>query len=243
MKVLILGIGRTGTSSLLNGIAEQFDVRVSEPFYHRPIFKEFKEFKWPLKVLEDKGNVVIKCLINQTPLHLNVNTDEEMQGFYVDWSKEFDKVILLSRKNIKEHWESWLNLMYRFYQVHKEPWPGDRTKEPKFVKNSHDKWHWETIPQDFIDLQSPIRYKFDQHHESIKVISEQLNIPTIGIGSSANCDGQVLVIDDLIGLSEYKFRFVKKYANLNRIINGAVKKYKSEVLKKKFPKKKHSFVN
>tara|TARA_B100000524_G_scaffold320284_1_gene200655 strand:+ start:485 stop:1174 length:690 start_codon:yes stop_codon:yes gene_type:complete len=76
-----------------------------------------------------------------------------------------------------------------------------------------------------------------------KKISEQLNIPTIGIGSSANCDGQVLVIDDLIGLSENKFRFVKKYANLNRIINGAVKKYKSEVLKKKFPKKKHSFVN
>ena len=76
-----------------------------------------------------------------------------------------------------------------------------------------------------------------------KKISKQLNIPTIGIGSSANCDGQVLVIDDLIGLSENKFRFVKKYANLNRIINGAVKRYKSEVLKKQFPKKKHSFVN
>ena len=76
-----------------------------------------------------------------------------------------------------------------------------------------------------------------------KKISKQLNIPTIGIGSSANCDGQVLVTDDLIGLSENKFRFVKKYANLNRIINGAVKRYKSEVLKKKFPQKKHSFVN
>ena len=76
-----------------------------------------------------------------------------------------------------------------------------------------------------------------------KKISKQLNIPTIGIGSSANCDGQVLVIDDLIGLSESKFKFVKKYANLNRIINGAVKRYKSEVLKKKFPQKKHPFVN
>jgi len=74
-----------------------------------------------------------------------------------------------------------------------------------------------------------------------KKISDQLNIPTIGIGSSANCDGQVLVIDDLIGLSENKFRFIKKYTNLNRIINGAVKKYKSEVLKEQFPKKKHSF--
>ena len=76
-----------------------------------------------------------------------------------------------------------------------------------------------------------------------KKISKQLDIPTIGIGSSANCDGQVLVIDDLIGLSENKFRFVKKYANLNRIINGAVKRYKSEILKKQLPQKKHSFVN
>ena len=76
-----------------------------------------------------------------------------------------------------------------------------------------------------------------------KKITEQLKIPTIGIGSSVNCDGQVLVIDDLIGLSEVKFRFVKKFANTRQIIDNAVKKYKSEVLKKKFPKAKHSFKN
>ena len=76
-----------------------------------------------------------------------------------------------------------------------------------------------------------------------KTISEQLKIPTVGIGSSANCDGQVLVIDDLIGLSETKFRFVKKYANIKQVIDGAVKRYKSEVLKKQFPKAKHSFKN
>ncbi len=76
-----------------------------------------------------------------------------------------------------------------------------------------------------------------------KKITEQLNIITIGIGSSASCDGQVLVIDDLIGLSQSKFRFVKKYANINQIINSAVKKYKFEVLKKRFPKAKHSFNN
>jgi len=74
-----------------------------------------------------------------------------------------------------------------------------------------------------------------------KKITKQLNIPTIGIGSSANCDGQVLVIDDLIGLSESKFKFVKQYANVNKVINLAVKRYKSEVLKKQFPKTKHSF--
>ena len=76
-----------------------------------------------------------------------------------------------------------------------------------------------------------------------KTISEQLKIPTVGIGSSANCDGQVLVIDDLIGLSENKFRFVKKYANTKQVIDGAVRRYKSEVLKKQFPKTKHSFKN
>ena len=76
-----------------------------------------------------------------------------------------------------------------------------------------------------------------------KKITQQLNIITVGIGSSVNCDGQVLVIDDLIGLSQSKFRFIKKYANINQIINSAVKKYKLEVLRKQFPKSKHSFKN
>ena len=74
-----------------------------------------------------------------------------------------------------------------------------------------------------------------------KKITEYLKIPTVGIGSSVNCDGQVLVTDDLIGLSQSKFKFVKKYVNMNQIINSAVKKYKSEILKKKFPSAKHSF--
>ena len=76
-----------------------------------------------------------------------------------------------------------------------------------------------------------------------KKITNELKIPTIGIGSSANCDGQVLVIDDLIGLNKSKLRFVKKYANVSQTINLAVKKFKSDVLKKKFPKAKHSFKN
>jgi len=76
-----------------------------------------------------------------------------------------------------------------------------------------------------------------------KKITQQLDIITVGIGSSVNCDGQVLVIDDLIGLSQSKFKFVKKYVNMSQVINSAVKKYKSEVLKKQFPKAKHSFKN
>ena len=76
-----------------------------------------------------------------------------------------------------------------------------------------------------------------------KKISSQLKIPTIGIGSSVNCDGQVLVTDDLIGLSESRFKFVKRYTNTSKTIDKAVRKYKSEVLKKQFPKVKHSFSN
>ncbi len=74
-----------------------------------------------------------------------------------------------------------------------------------------------------------------------KKITNNLMIPTIGIGSSANCDGQVLVIDDLIGLSKSKFKFVKKYIDISRIIENAVIRYKSEVKKKRFPTRKHSF--
>ena len=74
-----------------------------------------------------------------------------------------------------------------------------------------------------------------------KKITDQIKIPTIGIGSSANCDGQVLVIDDLIGMSGSKLKFVKKYADVKKVINSAVKSYKLEVLKKQFPQAKHSF--
>ncbi len=74
-----------------------------------------------------------------------------------------------------------------------------------------------------------------------KKITKLLKIPTIGIGSSVHCDGQVLVFDDLIGLSQSKFKFVKRYIDITKIIEVAVKKYKSEVQKKQFPKAQHSF--
>jgi len=68
-----------------------------------------------------------------------------------------------------------------------------------------------------------------------KLITSNLKIPTIGIGSSLFCDGQILVTDDMLGISGFYPKFVKKYANLNRIIEKAVKKYTREVRIKKFP--------
>tara|TARA_Y100001970_G_C14076768_1_gene772431 strand:- start:754 stop:1125 length:372 start_codon:yes stop_codon:yes gene_type:complete len=74
-----------------------------------------------------------------------------------------------------------------------------------------------------------------------KKITKTIGIPTIGIGSSNVCDGQILVVDDLIGLSGFYPRFVKKYVNLEKILSNVFKKFRSEVIKTKFPKKSNSY--
>jgi 3-methyl-2-oxobutanoate hydroxymethyltransferase len=75
-----------------------------------------------------------------------------------------------------------------------------------------------------------------------QIITESINIPTIGIGAGAFCDGQVLVSHDLLGLFErFRPKFVKKYIDLSELIVNAVKSYKQEVEKGIFPAKEHSF--
>ena len=74
-----------------------------------------------------------------------------------------------------------------------------------------------------------------------KKITNQIAIPTIGIGASVHCDGQVLVTDDVLGLTNAKIKFVKKYVNIKKVINSAVSKFKQEVKSKKYPTKKYSY--
>ena len=74
-----------------------------------------------------------------------------------------------------------------------------------------------------------------------KLITNSIKIPTVGIGSSVYCDGQVLVTDDMLGLNKANVRFVKKFVNLKKVINEGVKKFKKEVLLKKYPTKKYSY--
>ena len=74
-----------------------------------------------------------------------------------------------------------------------------------------------------------------------KQITQNLDIPTIGIGSSIYCDGQVLVTDDLLGLNVTNIKFVKKFLNLKKFINLGLKKFAYEVRSKKYPSKKHSY--
>ena len=70
-------------------------------------------------------------------------------------------------------------------------------------------------------------------------ITKELKIPTIGIGSSKYCDGQILVTDDMLGLSGFYPKFVKKFINLSALIEKAVKKYTTEVKLNSFPSKKN----
>ncbi|MFO7837074.1 MAG: 3-methyl-2-oxobutanoate hydroxymethyltransferase [Candidatus Thorarchaeota archaeon] len=78
--------------------------------------------------------------------------------------------------------------------------------------------------------------------ETAKVVTDAVDIPTIGIGAGPHCDGQVLVIWDMLGLfEEFKPKFVKRYANVRKLMVDAVNEYSKEVREGKFPDPEHSF--
>tara|TARA_Y100000590_G_scaffold327877_1_gene372239 strand:- start:2601 stop:3416 length:816 start_codon:yes stop_codon:yes gene_type:complete len=75
-----------------------------------------------------------------------------------------------------------------------------------------------------------------------KIITKNIKIPTIGIGSGIDCDGQVLVVHDMLGMFEkIKPKFAKRYLNLSEEIRNAVNSYVDDVKEKRFPEKEHTF--
>jgi 3-methyl-2-oxobutanoate hydroxymethyltransferase len=73
-------------------------------------------------------------------------------------------------------------------------------------------------------------------------ITQRLEIPTIGIGAGAACDGQVLVVDDMLGLfTEFRPKFVKRYAELGALADAAIAEYAAEVRARAFPAEEHAF--
>ncbi|MFC3181329.1 3-methyl-2-oxobutanoate hydroxymethyltransferase [Cypionkella sinensis] len=75
-------------------------------------------------------------------------------------------------------------------------------------------------------------------------ITQRLSIPTIGIGAGAACDGQVLVVDDMLGFfTEFRPKFVKRYANLGGLASEAIAEYAAEVRGRQFPTEEHSFAD
>ena len=79
-------------------------------------------------------------------------------------------------------------------------------------------------------------------HEVAQIISETVSVPVIGIGSGVNCDGQVLVVQDLLGMYEkIKPKFAKRYMNLSEDIVKALEDYRKDVKSGEFPTKENSF--
>jgi len=75
-----------------------------------------------------------------------------------------------------------------------------------------------------------------------KQVSESLSIPTIGIGAGQYCDGQVLVIHDMLGINKaFKPRFLRQYANLSGVMNDAIKNYIGDIKSKSFPNEKEQY--
>ena len=74
-----------------------------------------------------------------------------------------------------------------------------------------------------------------------KKITKNISIPTIGIGASKYCDGQILVTDDMIGLSDFLPKFVKQYKNLKKVIEECIRKYSKDVKLRRFPSYKNVY--
>jgi 3-methyl-2-oxobutanoate hydroxymethyltransferase len=77
--------------------------------------------------------------------------------------------------------------------------------------------------------------------ELAREITRSLRVPTIGIGAGPDCDGQVLVMHDLLGLSDWTPSFVKAYANLGALASQAARSFADEVASGKFPDEAHSY--
>ena len=72
-------------------------------------------------------------------------------------------------------------------------------------------------------------------------ITELVSIPTIGIGASSKCDGQILVTEDMVGLTDISPKFVKQYINIGELIKDAAVQYRKEVISREFPNKNHVY--
>ncbi len=72
-------------------------------------------------------------------------------------------------------------------------------------------------------------------------ILQKKKVPTIGIGASDNCDGQILVTDDLIGMTDFESKFLKKYSRINNSIEVSIKKFCNDVKNKRYPKSNYLY--
>ena len=142
MKILILGISRSGTTSLRRGIQSQGYHTIGEPFKsntHESLVYEFitGDRTYPLPELSEHKNICIKILCDQVPKNIDLSFDDFIKLFV----KDFDKIILLDRKNDIEHEESFIHLHWRMARNEKvhQSWTSDLIPET-FKKQHYDEF-------------------------------------------------------------------------------------------------------
>ena len=107
-----------------------------------------------------------------------------------------------------------------------------------------DKFEWKKYIDDAVALENAGAFSIvleGMAEPLAEEITNSINIPTIGIGASAKCDGQVLVTEDMLGLTNISPKFVKEYFNLRIPIEKAIKEYVSDVKLSKFPSSEHTY--
>lgn len=112
------------------------------------------------------------------------------------------------------------------------------------AKGTADTREWDAIVEDAVavDKAGAFLVVVEAVSEPLAVrITDSISIPTIGIGASAQCDGQVLVIDDMLGMSARTPKFVKRYAELGVTIDEAVARYAAEVRSRQFPSDEYTY--
>jgi 3-methyl-2-oxobutanoate hydroxymethyltransferase len=77
--------------------------------------------------------------------------------------------------------------------------------------------------------------------DAARRITESVGVPTIGIGAGPYCDGQVLVVNDMLGLTERPPKFVKRYADLRAAMQDAIAAYREDVIAGRFPGPEHAY--
>jgi len=155
LKVLILGISRSGTTSLLKGFKHQKYITVGEPFNKAINLNR----DYPLVELIDNNNICVKSLCNQIPNNLDISFDDFIKKFI----KEFDKIILLDRKNSIEHEESFVHMYWRL----------------SINQPAHTKWSSGVVPNDFKEnfYKDGELNRLYLQKEQLKKISNYINTP------------------------------------------------------------------
>tara|TARA_B100000029_G_C17588586_1_gene961851 strand:+ start:22 stop:738 length:717 start_codon:yes stop_codon:yes gene_type:complete len=188
MKIQIIGVARSGTSSLLRGISKQGYIKIGEPFNYALRIKD--KIPYPIPELETEQNVCVKSLTSQVPHQDEWQFDGDPNGidFFIEFQKtfikQFDRVILLDRKNDTEHFTSYLNLIKHITSDNRLKVRINDNEE--LIDTSQKKWYEGDLTKEVINktLQNfkkktgqNAKDVFEKEKKQINLLSEELNIP------------------------------------------------------------------